>query len=170
MKKMISVVLALVLVMSMGAVSVSAAYGHTPSEVCTHPISSYIFSSASNGTHASICGECGKIMVNNIPCSYNAEGECFTCGYARPKCLHPISGYVFVSNNNGTHASVCGECGEVMFNNIPCDINPDTDECFTCGYSEVESAPSVPVVPVVPAKPAAPLGKLLVKLLGKLFR
>lgn len=203
MKRLISAMLVLVLVVCLAAVSVSAACshakcafedncdgthnsvctscgkvvaknipcdkvagacpscGHDFGETCEHPIQNYIFSSANNGTHRAVCGLCGALPTkNNIPCDFNADGVCFTCGYAKPTqapvCNH--STCRFESNSNGTHNSVCAACGEAVASNIPCDEM--NGACPSCGYGAVEAAP---------VKPAA-TNSLLLKLLGKLFR
>ena len=124
MKKIVSVLLCLVMMMSL----CTAAFA----DGCNHMSQKWKFVSNGNGTHNVVCADCGDVVTPNVACSYDENDVCITCGAKKPaECQH--ENLTYTDEGDGTHSCVCKDCG----NPIPTKNGPHKfadGKCTLCGF------------------------------------
>ena len=105
-----------------------------PDPTCEHMNTDYGFSANNDGTHDVTCGRCGVVVSEDVPCTYDANGECIQCHAKKPACDHMKQHFKFVANNNGTHDVLCADCDAVLSENVPCTYIDG--KCQQCGAKE----------------------------------
>ena len=102
-----------------------------PDPTCEHMNTDYGFSANNDGTHDVTCGRCGVVVSEDVPCTYDANGECIQCHAKKPACDHMKQHFKFVANNNGTHDVLCADCDAVLSEKVPCTYVDG--KCEQCG-------------------------------------
>ena len=102
-----------------------------PDPTCDHMYTDNGFVANNDGTHDVTCGRCGAVVSENVPCTYDANGECIQCHAKKPACDHMKQHFKFVANNNGTHDVLCADCDAVLSENVPCTYVDG--KCQICG-------------------------------------
>ena len=130
-------------------------------EPCKHEHMVDQYTKNNNGTHkhTQICADCRNytVVISDVePCDLRANGnpvpptcresgytfyKCSKCGYEVASDVIPALGhnYVWRSNNNGTHSSICTRCNTVeKTDNCTYDEN---GICTVCGYKDPNYQP-----------------------------
>ncbi len=130
MKKIVSVLLCLVMMMSLCTVAFATD--------CDHMGQHFKYVSNGNGTHKVICEDCNEVVTGSdaIPCYYGENDEkdaCTVCNGKKPvECDH-VGVQKVVDNKDGkTHSVVCPKCNEVLNNKAEHVYAEDTGKC-ACG-------------------------------------
>ncbi len=130
-KKIVTVLLALAMIISMVPVAVGAECGHTNT----------IANPNWNGTHDVYCRDCETWYIQNAACD---KGVCSVCGASEPSCQHEASKRQYDSNNNGTHIVFCATaldgCGARLTDTEACQYN-ENGVCIYCYYQKPAEEP-----------------------------
>ena len=140
MKKIVSVLLCLVMMMSLCTVAFAAD--------CSHPR----FHNVNNGdgTHDVVCDECGEHVSEKVAHIYwwdkdadgklqlkkDYNGEFCNCGAKKPApCDHSQNHWKYEKLTNTTHKVICADCNKVVTASTPCVF---TDGKCVCGNEEAK--------------------------------
>lgn len=140
MKKIVSVLLCLLMMMSLCTVAFAAG---TEKEYCTCGGPQLQFDNG-DGTHSAMCTKCGmEVEYSTTPHVYqydnpkhegnaNPNGKYCICGAEKPaECQH--ENLTYTDEGDGTHSCVCKDCG----NPIPTKNGPHKfadGKCTLCGF------------------------------------
>lgn len=130
MKKIVSVLLCLVMMMSLCTVAFATD--------CDHMGQHFKYVSNGNGTHKVICEDCNEVVTGSdaIPCYYGENDEkdaCTVCNGKKPvECDH-VGVQKVVDNKDGkTHSVICPKCNEVLYTDVAHVYAENTGKC-ACG-------------------------------------
>lgn len=126
MKKLLSMLMAIVLVISLVPVVAASAAGTDPHE-CN--LDGYEYNG--DGTHRVYCTICKGIQTESTPCVWES-GACI-CGStkpAEPACDHAGNNWGYASVDKTHHNVKCLDCGKVVTESTPCVF--DGGKCV-CG-------------------------------------
>ena len=130
MKKIVSVLLCLVMMMSLCTVAFATD--------CDHMGQHFKFVSNGNGTHNVVCADCGDVVTPNMACTYE-NGKCITCGAEKPdqkpECKHEGEQKLVPNADGKTHNAYCPnpDCNELMSENIPHSYIYENNTKCACG-------------------------------------
>ena len=133
MKRIVSVLLCLVMMMSLCTVAFAGD--------CDHMGQKFKYVSNGNGTHKVICLDCNEVVDGSdaIPCYYGENDEkdaCTMCDGKKPvACKHEGEQKLVPNADGKTHNAYCPnpDCNELMSENIPHSYIYENNTKCACG-------------------------------------
>ena len=170
MKKIVSVLLCLVMMMSLCTAAFAAGTDYEYCECGTAQTGQYQVDNKDGTTHRNVCKDCNKTVFGSteVPHNYwynkdadgklvfnvNYDGEFCICGAEKtaqkPECKHEDWGaQKLVDNGDGTHNAYCSnpDCGELMSENIPHSYIYENNTKCLCGAVKPVTTYTVTYVP-----------------------